>query len=205
MINQIGLHAVVAGEQVAEELPGELRLAAEQVLHGNLVDANDRAGFQRVSGEAAKRPARQGSFTKKAGSRKVSYDGFLAVHGYDGELDLAAMDVENRIGGVAFRKDGLTGQVFTPRFSGQIPVHRTLKVECGLLLRQSGSLVRYQLQFMTGGRRQRIRTAQRNPGRRIRQSSDASSHDRYLSILQGECKGMNYRHPLPRVYNQGTE
>jgi hypothetical protein len=70
MIDQISLHADVAGEQVREELLGELRLAMEQVLHDRLFDANDRAGLKCVRRGNAKRLTRQGSFTEKAARRE---------------------------------------------------------------------------------------------------------------------------------------
>ena len=45
---------------------------------------------------------------------KMRDDGFLAAHGYDGEFNLAALDIEDRTGRVALRKDGFSGLIITP-------------------------------------------------------------------------------------------
>jgi hypothetical protein len=147
-------------------------------------DANDRAGFKRVCRGNAMRFARQGGFTEKAGRGKVGDDGFLAAHRYDGELDLAALDVENCIGRVALRKDGFSGQVFAPRFSGHIPVQRTLKVECGHLLRQSAQPISVPASSHDAQPKAKGKSGPANPGSHARHCSEASSHDRYLSTLQ---------------------
>ena len=143
MIDQIGLHAVVAGEQVREKVLGELRLTMEQVLHDRLFDANDRAGFKCVCGGNAQQLASQGGFTEEAGRRKMGDYGFLAARRYDGELDLAALDVEDRIGRVALRKDGFTGQVFAPRFSGHEPGQAESEGRMRPLARQSSNRFRH--------------------------------------------------------------
>jgi esterase/lipase len=67
-------------------------------------------------------------------ARKVGDHGFLAAGGYDGEPDLAGLDVENRIGQIALREDGFTLEVFAPGFPGHELVKETVQVECGPLL-----------------------------------------------------------------------
>ena len=101
MIDQVSLHAFVAGEEMREELLGELRLTMEQILHDRLFDANDSAGLKCARRETAKRLTCKGGFTEKASRRKVGDCGFLAAHRYDGELYSATLDVENCIGLVA--------------------------------------------------------------------------------------------------------
>src|ERR1035441_2470807 len=204
MIDEIGLHAVVAREQVREEVLRERRLTMEQVLHDRLIDANDCARFERTRRGNAMRLTRQARFTEKASFRKVRNYGFLAVHRYDSEFYLAILNKENRSGRVALRKDGIARRVFAPRFSSHKPVKRILNVECDLLSRQSANSVRNDLQPMMYSQRQGNRAAHRNPGRRSRNSGEMSSHDWYLSIFESSCKGMNYCQPLQCRYNQDT-
>jgi hypothetical protein len=142
MIDQISLHADVAGEQMLLEMLGELLLTLEQAQHGRLFDANDRAGLKCARRGNAIRLTRQGSFTEKAGLWKVGDYGFLAAHRYDGEIDLATLDVEDCIGQVALQEDGFTGQVFAPGFPGKEPVKEILNVEGGCRTPQSVSPVR---------------------------------------------------------------
>src|ERR1035438_9929999 len=204
MIDEIGLHAVVASEQVREEMLSERRFTMEQVLHDRLIDADDCARFERIRRGNAMRLTRQAGFTEKASLRKVRNYGFLAVHRYDSEFYLAALNKENRSGRVALRKDGFAGRVFAPRFSGHVPVKRILNVECDLLSRQSANSVGNDLQPMMGSQRQWNRATLRNPRCRSRNSNEMSSHDRYLSIFESSCKGMNYCQPLQCRYNQDT-
>src|ERR1039457_4858067 len=196
MIDQISLQALIAGKQVFEELLGELWLTMEQFQHERLFDANDCAGLKCVRRGSAKRLSCQGGFTEKASCRKVGDYGFLAVHRYDGELYLAILDVENRIGRVALRKDGFTGQVFSLRSSCREFVQESLKVECGSLPRQSANLLRNNRQLMIRSRRQREGAAQGNPGCSTVHRSETSGHDRYLSVAQSGSKSRNYREPL---------
>src|SRR5665213_2489464 len=204
MIDQIGLHAVVASEQVRAEILRERQLAMEQVLHHRLVDADDCARFERIHRGNAMRLTRQAGFTEKASLRKVRNYGFLAVHRYDSEFYLAALNKENRSGRVALRKDGFAGRVFAPRFSSHKLVKRILNVECGLLCRRGTKSVRNDLQPMMYSQRQWNRATLRNPRCRSRNSSEMSSHDRYLSIFESSCKSMNYCQPLQCRCNHVT-
>ena len=129
MIDQISLHAVVAGEQVRKKVLGELRLTVEQVLHNGSFDANDHAGFKCLRRGTAQQLASHGGFTEKAASLKLGDYGFFSDRRYDSELDLAALDVKNSISGVALREDGLTGNVFALRLSGYKPGQQSLYVE----------------------------------------------------------------------------
>jgi hypothetical protein len=45
--------------------------------------------------------ARSGTFTQKLIHPQDAYDGFLAVRGYNRDFDLAALDVEDGVRGVA--------------------------------------------------------------------------------------------------------
>src|ERR1035438_8238548 len=191
MIDEIGLHAVVASEQVREEMLSERRFTMEQVLHDRLIDADDCARFERIRRGNAMRLTRQAGFTEKASLRKVRNYGFLAVHRYDSEFCLAALNKENRSGRVALRKDGFAGRVFAPRFSSHKPIKRILNVECDLLSPQSASFVCNDLQSMMRSQRQWKRATLRDPWCCRRNRSEMSSHDRYLSILENRCKGMN--------------
>jgi len=96
MIDEIGLHAVVPGEHVREELLSELRFAMEQILHCCPIDANDRAGFKCARRGSAMRLTRQEDSPKKLVAEVGDYS-FLAVHRYDGELHLAALDVKTEL------------------------------------------------------------------------------------------------------------
>ena len=142
MIDQISLHADIAGEQVLAEILGELPLTVEQAQHGRVFDANDRAGLKSARRGNAKRLARQGAFAEKASLGKVGDDGFLAPHRYDGEIYLATLDVEDCIRGVALREDIFTGQVFAPGFSGREPVKEILNVKCERRAPRSANPVR---------------------------------------------------------------
>jgi len=77
------------------------------------------------------RLARQGGFAEEARLWKVGDYGFPAARRYDGEIYLATLDVEDRIGRVALREDGFAGQVFAPGFSRKEPVKEILNVKCG--------------------------------------------------------------------------
>src|ERR1035437_10935228 len=204
MIDEIGLYSGVVREQMREEVLRERRLTMEQVLHDRLVNANDCARFERTRRGNAMRLTRQAGFTEKASLRKVRNYGFLAVHRYDSEFYLAALNKKNRSGRVALRKDGFAGRVFAPRFSSHKLVKRILNVECGLLSRRGTKSFRNDLQPMMYSQSQWNRAAHRNPGHRSRNSGEMSSHDRYLSIFESSCKGMNYCQPLQCRYNQDT-
>src|ERR1019366_372290 len=204
MIDEIGLHAVVASEQVREEMLRERRLTMEQALHDRLIDADDYARFERIRRGSAMRLTRQGAFAEKTTLGKMSNYGFLADHRHHREFYFAILNKENRSGRVALRKDGFAGRVFAPRFSSHKPIKRILNVECDLLSPQSASFVWNDLQSMMRSQRQWKRATLRDPWCCRRNRSEMSSHDRYLSILENRCKGMNYRQPLQRRYNQDT-
>src|ERR1035441_7786899 len=78
MIDEIGLHAVVASEQVREEMLRERRLTMEQALHDRLIDADDYARFERIRRGSAMRLTRQGAFAEKTTLGKMSNYGFLS-------------------------------------------------------------------------------------------------------------------------------
>ena len=136
------------------------------------------------------RLTRQGTFAEIASLWKVSDYGFLAAHGYEGEIYLAALNVEDCIRGVALRKDVFTGQVFAPGFSGSEPVKEIQDVKLGCQTLRNVNPVRNDRQVMMRNRRQRESATQWNPGRRTRHCGETSSHGRYLSVLQSLCKGM---------------
>src|SRR6266478_7214904 len=65
----------------------------------------------------AQRMAIQTSFAKKVTWSQDCNDGFLALLGNDGELDLALLDVKNRVRDLSLRKNNLILPIFGYRFS----------------------------------------------------------------------------------------
>jgi hypothetical protein len=85
--------------------------------HGRFLDASDHAFIDRYRCCDAQRMAIQTSLAKKvAGSEHCHYR-FLALLGNDSELDLALLDVKNRIRYLSLRKYNLLLPVFRYRFS----------------------------------------------------------------------------------------
>jgi hypothetical protein len=65
--------------------------------HGHLGDARDQAFIYRRSGRDAKGMTVETPLAKELTRAQDSDDCFLALLGNDGELDLAILDVKNRV------------------------------------------------------------------------------------------------------------
>src|SRR6266576_4440297 len=72
------------------------------------------------------------SLAKKVTRFQNSNDCFLAPLGNDGELDLALLDVKNRVGNVTLRKNNLILLIFRYCFSIANLGEKYFGIECGL-------------------------------------------------------------------------
>ena len=108
LIDQIRFDADGARQQMRDEHLGERRLVMEHADDRRLLQPHDRR-IRVIAATVAMRracPARQPSPKNSSGSQDRD-DRFLALLGDDGDLDLALLDVEDRIGGIALREDDL--------------------------------------------------------------------------------------------------
>ena len=79
-------------------------------------DARNQGLIDRHSCCDPQRMAIQASFAKKVARFKNTYDCFLAPLGNDGELDLAFLDVKNRVRLATLRKNNLVLVILGYRF-----------------------------------------------------------------------------------------
>src|SRR5271166_3562906 len=80
--------------------------------HGRLCYASNHALIHRPRCRDAQRMAVQTSFAKKMTGSEDCNDRFLALFGNDRELDLALLDVKNRVRNLSLREDNLILPVF---------------------------------------------------------------------------------------------
>src|SRR4030095_16263049 len=85
--------------------------------HGRLLQASTHAFIDRPRSCDAQRLAIQTSFAKKVTWSQDGNHRFLALLGNDGELDLALLDVKNRVRNLSLRKNNLILPIFGYRFS----------------------------------------------------------------------------------------
>src|ERR1700738_894988 len=84
--------------------------------HCSFIDARNQALIDRRGRCDPQRMAIQTSFAKKMVRFQKAYDCFLAPLGNDGELDLALLDVKNRVRLAALRKNNLVLVILGYRF-----------------------------------------------------------------------------------------
>ena len=119
---------------------GEQRLLLNNADHRGFLDPRDRA---LRNGRGRRQPQRlpdQASLSEKVPRSEHSDDGLFSLPGSHQNLDLAALDVKNRIGRLALRKDNRV--LFIMR-NGSIAIEggeKHLRVEFGFSLghRRSG-------------------------------------------------------------------
>src|ERR1700694_3091238 len=85
--------------------------------HSCLFQASKHAFIDRSRGGDTQRMAIQASFAKKLTWSQDRNHRFLALLGDDSELDLALLDVENRVRDLSLRKNNLIPPIFGYRFS----------------------------------------------------------------------------------------
>src|SRR5580693_9948518 len=109
--------------------------------HCCLSDARNQALIDRRSRCDTQRMTVQTSFAKKVVRFQNTYDCFLAPLGNDGELDLALLDVKNRVRLATLRKNNLVLLILCYGFPITHFGEKCLRLECGLptLLHESSS------------------------------------------------------------------
>src|SRR6266478_1621422 len=85
--------------------------------HGRLLQASNHAFIDRPRCCDAQRMAIQTSFAKKVTWSQDCNHRFLALLGNDSELDLALLDVKNRVRNLSLRENDFVPPVFGYRFS----------------------------------------------------------------------------------------
>src|ERR1700732_705338 len=95
-------------------------------------DARNQTLIDRRSRCDTQRMAVQTSFAKKVVGFQNTYDCFLAPLGNDGELDLAPLDVKNRVRLATLRKNNLVLVILGYRFPIAHLGEKCLRLECGL-------------------------------------------------------------------------
>ncbi len=110
MRDQVRFHMDAAGEHISEELFGELRIAAEKVLHGLLLHAHDGAAQERNRGGAAYCLTGQAAFAQEAAFGKDGNDYPPAISG-NSEFHLATLDIEDCIRRLSLQENGIIGPI----------------------------------------------------------------------------------------------
>src|SRR6202045_2703735 len=100
--------------------------------HCGFGDARNQGLINRRSRCDTQRMAIQASFAKKGARFQNTYDCFLAPLGNDGELDLALLDVKNRVRLAALRKNNLVLVILGYSFPIAHLGEKCLRLECGL-------------------------------------------------------------------------
>jgi hypothetical protein len=95
-------------------------------------DARNQALIDRRSRCDAQRMTVQTSFAKKVVRFQNTYDCFLATLGNDGELDLAPLDVKNRVRLATLRKNNLVLLILGYGFPIAHFGEKCFRLECGL-------------------------------------------------------------------------
>jgi hypothetical protein len=117
LVDQILFDSTVASQQIRHEQLRKVSLIMKCSDHRRFGDAGDQAFIHRRRCCDAQPVAIQASFAKKmAGSQDGDY-GFLALLGNHRKLELAFLDVENRIRDFALRENDLILLIFGYRFS----------------------------------------------------------------------------------------
>src|SRR5580658_6389768 len=106
--------------------------------HCRLGDAGDQALIDRGSGCDAQRMAIETSFAEKMARPQDAHDRFLASLGNDGELDLAFLDVKDRVRDVALRKNNLTRPIIGNGSSAVYSREKRFGIERDLLFASHG-------------------------------------------------------------------
>ena len=117
LVDQIRFELNIPRQQESHEHLGKGGLIAEHANHGLLFDFEDRRLRERDGRGHVQWLARQASLAEEVARAQYRDDSFLALLGYHAELDLAALDIEDAIGGIALPKDDLLPLVFLGRSS----------------------------------------------------------------------------------------
>src|ERR1051326_1617049 len=112
LIDEVGFNPDIPSQKVRYEHLGKRRLLMEYTNDGSLLQPHGLAFRHRRDGRHTQRLPCQASFAKEFASSKDRDDRFFSLLGNDGYFYPALLDVENRVGGFALRKDDLTVLVF---------------------------------------------------------------------------------------------
>ena len=112
MVDKVFFHPDRAGQQVGDELVGEGRIVMKRAKDDPLLDAHHLAVRERGrSGDAPLLP-REAAFAAEFVFFQDCDHGFLAVPGQDADFDLALVNIEDAIRGVALHEERLILVVF---------------------------------------------------------------------------------------------
>src|SRR3984893_8916521 len=117
LVDQVLFNSAVPRQQIRHEQFGKVRLVMNGGDHDRFLYASNHTFIGGSGGCDAQRMAIQTSFAKKVAGSQDCDDCFLALLGNDRELDLALLDVENRVRDLSLRKDNLILPIFGYRFS----------------------------------------------------------------------------------------
>src|SRR5450631_249929 len=101
----------------------------ERGHHGRLGYASDHAIVHCPSRCNAQPMAVEASFTEKVTGSQNGDHGFFSLFGNHRELEFALLDIENRVRGVALRKNNLILLIFRYRFSLTDPGEKFLGIK----------------------------------------------------------------------------
>ena len=99
--SQIFLDPPVPLQEIGHEQLGKVRLVVNGGDHGRFGNSRDHAFFHRGGRRDAEGVPIQAPFAKKAAGSKDCDDRFLALLGDDGELELAFLEIKDRIRDIA--------------------------------------------------------------------------------------------------------
>lgn len=103
MIHEIGFDPAIARQQVGHEDLREGGLRMQRADHVGFLRARHPAFGQRHRRREARRLSHQTAFAKKFAGLEDADNRFLTLLGGDDNFDLAAENVEDRVGGIALR------------------------------------------------------------------------------------------------------
>jgi hypothetical protein len=107
LIDQVLFNSAFPSQQMAHEQFGKVTFIANGSEHRRLFQARDHAFIECSRRSGASRLAVQTRFAEKVSCSQNCNDRVLAVLGDNGELDLALLNVKNRVRGLSLRDNNL--------------------------------------------------------------------------------------------------
>ena len=126
LIDQIFFDPAISGQQICHEHLRKLRFAVKRRKHGRFRDRRNQAFFHRRRRRDAQRVTVHAAFAKELAGLQNPDDRFLALLGYDDNLDPAFLNIENRVRDVSLGEDDLVLAIFQYRFPSPTLARNTL-------------------------------------------------------------------------------
>src|ERR1700704_5395253 len=129
LVDQVFFNPAVAGQKIRHEQFRKCRLVVKRGLHGLFCNGGDDAIFDGGGGRDAQRVAVHAAFTKElAGSQNPDH-GLLIMLGYYRKLNLALLNVIDRVRSVALQEHVLILLKFKDRLAYAHPGEKLLSVK----------------------------------------------------------------------------